>query len=117
MAIILCGVDGETYANDSRFITAVDRAAHIVEFFAVIGELTAKFDGNIVVSRLRAADVPVAAVLMPEEVQHDDHIKSRDFIETRDHPVAGRYLSPKPPGDVRRRPQPFTRAQTWRADS
>ena len=111
-------LDGETYANDSRFITAVDRAAHIVEFFAVIGELTAKFDGNIVVSRLRAADVPVAAVLMPEEVQHDDHIKSRDFIETRDHPVAGRYLSPKPPSamfgeDLSLSPAPRLGEQTY----
>ncbi len=90
-------LDGEAYAMDSRFLTAADRAAHIVDFFAAIGELTAKFDAETVVTRLRAADVPVAPVLAPEDVNLDEHIRAREFIETKEHPLAGTYLSPKPP--------------------
>ena len=90
-------LDEEAYAMDSRFLTAADRAAHIVDFFAAIGELTAKFDAETVVTRLRAADVPVAPVLAPEDVNLDEHIRAREFIETKEHPLAGTYLSPKPP--------------------
>ena len=90
-------LEGESYAKDTRFLTAADRAANIVAFFAAIGELTTKFDAGTIVARLRAADVPVAPVLMPDEVRQDEHVKAREFIETKDHPLIGNYLSPKPP--------------------
>ena len=44
--------------------------------------------------------MPVAPVLRPEQVIDDPQIKAREFIETRQHPVAGRYLSPKPPASM-----------------
>ena len=90
-------LEGEDYAEDERFRTASDRAANISDFFQAIGSLAAKFDAEVVVERLRAADVPVAPVLKPDEVRQDEHVKARGFIETREHPLTGRYLSPKPP--------------------
>ena len=90
-------LEDDKYAKDKRFLTAKDRAANISDFFHAIGSLAAKFDTEVVVTRLRAADVPVAPVLTPEEVHQDRHVKDRGFIETREHPLIGSYLSPRPP--------------------
>ena len=93
-------LDGPHYATDPRFLTGADRAQNIVDWYNTMGELAEQFDTTTVVDRLRAADVPVAPVLSPEEVRRDAHIVERDFIEQHQHPVAGDYLSPKPPASM-----------------
>lgn len=88
------------YATNPRFKTARDRGANMVDFFNATEELSSPFPVATVVERLRAADVPVAPVYMPEEVKNDPQVNERRFIEEREHPVVGRFLGARPPASM-----------------
>jgi crotonobetainyl-CoA:carnitine CoA-transferase CaiB-like acyl-CoA transferase len=90
-------LEAENLLSDSRFLTAKVRATHIPEFFEVIAEVACGFTVATLVSRLQAADVPVAPVHLPEAVKDDPQVVAREFIEEKQHPRVGRFLGAKSP--------------------
>ncbi len=90
-------MEAEVLLNDEKLTSAKDRAANMVYFFNTLGEVVSKFDVAETVTRLRAADVPVAPVHKPEEVAADPHVIARGIIEEKYHPRVGRFLAAKPP--------------------
>jgi crotonobetainyl-CoA:carnitine CoA-transferase CaiB-like acyl-CoA transferase len=93
-------LDAENLLSDNRFLTAKARATHIPEFFQVIAEVARGFDVRTLVSRLHAADVPVAPVHLPETVKDDPQVVAREFIEEKQHPRVGRFLGAKSPASM-----------------
>ena len=93
-------LDADSLLEDNRLTTAADRALNMVHFFDTIESVTSRFSVQDVVTKLRAADVPVAPVHQPEEVENDPQVQARGFIEEHDHPVVGTFLGPKPPSSM-----------------
>src|SRR5258708_9179219 len=79
----------------------------------LISRWTAQYDHYDVMHRLQAAGVAAGAVLSTGEFVEDEHIKSRGFIESFDHPVVGEKLYPGVPFKMSltpcyiQRPPPF----------
>lgn len=90
-------VERPELADDPRFATAAARVRNLREFSASVreclkGETTADW------CRLLAeADIPCAAVNSLSDVANDPQVRWNDILEEVDHPIAGRYRSPKSP--------------------
>lgn len=93
-------LDATEYLSDERLTSAATRAANMQFVFGLIGEITADFDLETIVSRLRAADVPVGPVLDPDEVASDTHIQARGLVRERTHPIVGKHLGAVHPASM-----------------
>lgn len=87
-------------ANDTRFATASARAGHVADWYEAMGEAVAPFGLEEVLSRLRAADVPVAPVLDPAEVAEDPQVQAAGLLREVEHPVAGKLRQPRPSAEM-----------------
>jgi crotonobetainyl-CoA:carnitine CoA-transferase CaiB-like acyl-CoA transferase len=87
----------DAYA-DERFKTSAGRGANLPVWFELIGAMVAEFPVAEVVDRLRRAEVPVAPVLMPDQVHTDPHVRATGMLQEVEHPRAGRMRLPRPAG-------------------
>ncbi len=87
----LCGVLGiAPLADDPRFRTNRDRAAHYGELRPLLDEVLRTRSRDEWVSRLSAAGVPCGSVREISEVLGDPQIAARGMVAEVDHPTAGR---------------------------
>ena len=84
-------------AQDARFAMNAARIQNRQALDELISRWTAQYDHYDVMYRLQAAGVAAGAVLSTGEFVEDEHIKSRGFIESFDHPVVGEKLYPGVP--------------------
>jgi crotonobetainyl-CoA:carnitine CoA-transferase CaiB-like acyl-CoA transferase len=87
----------DAYA-DERFTTSAGRGANLAIWFELIGTMVAPLTVDEVVMRLRRAEVPVAPVLMPNEVHADPHVRATGMLQEVEHPQVGRIRMPRPAG-------------------
>ena len=86
----LCAaLDRPDLAIDPRFITGEDRLEHADELHAEIARWTRERTKYEAMQQLGAAGVPVSATLDTRDLFTDPHLRSRDFIQTVQHPIAG----------------------------
>ena len=106
----LCQVMGKPeLAGDERFADIVSRHKHQEELDAIIEEWTKERDHYEVMHSFQKVGVMAGAVLNPQEVVEDPHLRERGFYEEVAHPEAGTfsYAGPswklsKTPGGIRR---------------
>ncbi len=88
----LCSVAaGQAFAGDDRFSTILGRKEHEDALEAAIGEWTAPQSAFDLVQRLQAAGVPAGVVHDAEDMlDHDDHLRARDYYVYLEHAETGR---------------------------
>jgi crotonobetainyl-CoA:carnitine CoA-transferase CaiB-like acyl-CoA transferase len=85
-----CGVIGApALADDPKFATNRDRAAHYDELRQLIVERLRARTRDQWVSALKEAGVPCGSVRDVAEVLEDPHLDARGMIQAIEHPVAG----------------------------
>lgn len=88
-------LDRPEFAVDERFATAVGRGTNFVAWYEVFAEMVAALPTAELLHRLPLADVPVAPVLAPDEVVHNEQVVARGAVREVDHPVVGRMRMPR----------------------
>jgi formyl-CoA transferase len=81
-------------ADDPRFGTAAQRAAHGPELRAIIEGWTSSWDKVEVMERLGHAGVPVGAVFDTAELLNDPFLRRRGMFTTVRHPRRGEFTMP-----------------------
>ncbi|MEN3283862.1 MAG: hypothetical protein V7607_5002 [Solirubrobacteraceae bacterium] len=76
-------------ADDPRFATVVDRAAHRVELEAILDDVIAGRPVDAWLTTLRAASVPCAPVNSVEQALGDEHTVARELVVATEHPRFG----------------------------
>ena len=103
-----CGRDD--IGRDERFATPASRAASFTAWYDAIAEMVAPLRRSDVLDRCVAAGVPIAPVYERAEVVDDPQVVARGAVRELEHPVIGRYRSPRPGarfgGDVAAEPRP-----------
>ena len=84
-------------AQDARFATNAARIQNRVVLDDLIGAWTEQYDHYEAMRLLQAAGVAAGAVLSTGEFVEDEHVKTRGFMESFDHPVVGQKLYPGVP--------------------
>ena len=87
--------DREDLLTDERFTSPQSRAANFPAWYGLIGDLAAAFARDDLIERCVAADVPIAPVYAPDEIADDPQVRHRGAVIERDHPLVGRYRSPR----------------------
>ena len=82
---ILCLTQAE------EFRTNAGRQSGEDQLDAMIGQTTINFDRLDLARLLREAGVPAAAVLRPDEIAEDNHLRDRGHMKNIDHPETGPY--------------------------
>jgi len=91
----LCqGMDAPELLADARFTTVPSRAENLEALRQEIQERLGKMTCDEAVSRLEAADVPIAPVRTLGEVLHDDHFYQRGTLQPMRH-----FASDEPAGN------------------
>ena len=86
----LCAtIDRPDMVNDERYVTAEARVENIDSVYEQIAAWTAQHDKREAMRLLGAAGVPCSYVFDTVDLFEDEHLKSRDFIQTIQHPIAG----------------------------
>jgi crotonobetainyl-CoA:carnitine CoA-transferase CaiB-like acyl-CoA transferase len=76
--------------DDERFKTNAERIKHNKELAEIIGEWSAKFTVNEIISTLEQDGVPAAPINNLDHIVKDPHIAiAREMIQTIIHPLAG----------------------------
>ncbi len=83
-------------ADDERFATPQTRAAHFADWYAAIGDMVRPHRRDELIERAVAGEVPIAPVYALPEIVEDPQVVAREAIRVRDHPVIGRYRTPRP---------------------
>src|SRR5207245_1095471 len=96
-AVLATTIDHPELAHDSRFATNAARIQNRQALDELISKWTAQYDHYDVMHRLQAVGLAAGAVLSTGEFVEDEHIKSRGYMESFDHPVAGEKLYPGVP--------------------
>ena len=78
-------------AFDPRFVSGAQRAINIVDWYNTMDAMVATLDVEEVVAKLKAADVPVAPVYLPDEVAADPQVQAAGLVQTSQHPQLGAY--------------------------
>jgi crotonobetainyl-CoA:carnitine CoA-transferase CaiB-like acyl-CoA transferase len=100
-------IGSPSWAMSACFNSTADRLTHEAELDAQLGAWCAAHTPAEVVDRLRAAGVPVAEVVLPDQVRHLEQLRSRGFFEPIDHPVGGRIEVPAFPARFESRRDPY----------
>jgi crotonobetainyl-CoA:carnitine CoA-transferase CaiB-like acyl-CoA transferase len=103
------GIDAPAWAMDAKFDTVSGRLAHESELDARLGEWCEVHTPGEIVERLWRLDVPVADVVLPDQVLHLEQLRSRGFFEPVDHPVGGRFEVPAFPARFESRHLPYNK--------
>lgn len=86
----LClAIDRPELSGDRRFATLRERQRRRAEVDSVVSEWTVRHDPLEVMRRLQAAGVPAGVVQSGADLARDEHLETRGFIETVQHPVLG----------------------------
>jgi crotonobetainyl-CoA:carnitine CoA-transferase CaiB-like acyl-CoA transferase len=101
------GIGSPPWALDTRFDTSAGRLAHETELDQHLGEWCAARTPSEIVDRLWRLNVPVADVVLPDQVLHLGQLRSRRFFEPVEHPVAGRFEVPAFPARFESRTAPY----------
>jgi crotonobetainyl-CoA:carnitine CoA-transferase CaiB-like acyl-CoA transferase len=101
------GMGSPAWAMDVRFDTVAGRLARQVELDEHLGEWCATRTPAEIVERLWPLGVPVADVVLPDQVLHLEQLRSRGFFEPIDHPVGGRFEVPAFPARFESRRRPY----------
>jgi len=101
------GIGAPAWALDAKFDTVSGRLAHEPELDARLGEWCAARSPGEVVERLWRVNVPVADVILPDQVLHLEQLRWRGFFEPVDHPVGGRFEVPAFPARFESRRHPY----------
>jgi CoA:oxalate CoA-transferase len=87
---LLCRLMGrELLLQDPHVATNADRARHMQEVDAMVGDWSKQFTRTALTTLLTEAGVPCGPVLTLDEVADDPHLKQRQMIVELDHPVKG----------------------------
>jgi crotonobetainyl-CoA:carnitine CoA-transferase CaiB-like acyl-CoA transferase len=94
---------------DPRVTDPALRSQKIDELYGLLAEIVTERTTAEWVERMRAADLPVTAVLSPEELLEDEHLQAIDFFRRASHPSEGEVRTmgipvrfSRTPGEVRR---------------
>ena len=101
------GIGSPAWALDARFDTVAGRLAHEPELDERLGEWCLTRTPGEIVERLWPLNVPVADVVLPDQVLHLEQLRSRQFFEPVDHPVGGRFEVPAFPARFESRRRPY----------
>ena len=83
------------WVHDSRFDTVEGRLEHQDELDEFIGPWTSGYTAHQVMRMLQREGVPAGVVQSAEQIYHDHHLRSRNFIVEMDHsPFFGRMEHP-----------------------
>jgi len=82
---------------DERLVTSAGRGANQAHWYDMMDEMVAPLTIEVVVERLREADVPVAPVLEPKDVFKDPQVAAAGFLKETDHPIVGKLRHPRGP--------------------
>ncbi|MEX2446298.1 MAG: CoA transferase, partial [Dehalococcoidia bacterium] len=86
----LCTTIGrDDLLSDPRFATVEARAEHLDDIAAVLTEWTMQRDKREAMRTLAAAGIPCSYVADSLDLFTDEHLQSRDFIQTVEHPENG----------------------------
>jgi formyl-CoA transferase len=87
---VLCTViDRPDLLHDPRFQTGEGRVEHIDEIYTAVSAWTACHEKREAMRILGDAGVPCAYVFDTIDLFEDEHLRSRDFVQTLEHPIAG----------------------------
>lgn len=75
--------------EEARFATNADRASHMEEVDALVGDWSRQFTRTALTELLTGTGVPCGPVLTLDEVADDPHLTQRQMIVELDHPVKG----------------------------
>ncbi|MBO0726194.1 MAG: CoA transferase [Blastocatellia bacterium] len=96
-------------AADPRVMDPAMRSRQIAELYGLLAEIVAERTTAEWVELLRAADLPMAPVLSPEDLLDDEHLRALGFFQRQEHPSEGEVRTigiparfSRTPGDVRR---------------
>lgn len=76
-------------AADPRFTSARSRSTHFDELYEILAAIVLARTTAQWIALLEPADIPVAAVLSPEDLLDDEHLKQTGFFVEREHPDEG----------------------------
>ncbi len=90
------GVDGY---DVPELATIMARRQHLDQFMALLRRVydaVSRFTTAEVMQRLDAEGAPCGAVVAPDRLHQDPHVKALGILEESDHPTAGRLRQPRP---------------------
>lgn len=90
------GLGRPELADDERFATRAGRVRNAAALLEECRSTFAALSTAEALSRLRAADVPSAAVQSLDEALADPQVRHNALIETHEHPTAGTVHIPRP---------------------
>ncbi|MFM0157096.1 MULTISPECIES: CaiB/BaiF CoA transferase family protein [Paraburkholderia] len=76
-------------AADTRFVNARTRSTNFDALYRFLSEIVQLRTTDEWIELLGPADIPVAAVISPEELLEDEHLKQTGFFVKREHPTEG----------------------------
>jgi crotonobetainyl-CoA:carnitine CoA-transferase CaiB-like acyl-CoA transferase len=77
------------YAADIRFTEHAARSANIDQLYRILAEILVERSTAEWTRLLEAADIPIAAVLSPEDLLEDEHLRAVGFFRRDVHPSEG----------------------------
>jgi crotonobetainyl-CoA:carnitine CoA-transferase CaiB-like acyl-CoA transferase len=102
---------GDTFGKDPRFADYRTRAGHVRELYGLVEEVTRTRTTAEWLALLKPLNIPVVKMNRLDDLPHDEHLDAVGLFERYRHPVAGDYLSLRPPvrysvtpANVRRHP-------------
>ncbi len=101
------GIGSPAWAMDATFDTVAGRLAHEPELDERLGDWCSTRTSSEIVERLWPLNVPVADVVLPDQVLHLEQLRSREFFEPVDHPVGGCFEVPAFPARFESRRWPY----------
>ena len=78
-------LDDPSWAADPKFATLESRLKHQDELDEFIGQWTSGYTAHQVMRMLQREGVPAGAVQSAEQIYHDHHLRSRNFIAEIEH--------------------------------
>jgi crotonobetainyl-CoA:carnitine CoA-transferase CaiB-like acyl-CoA transferase len=88
---------GDTFGKDPRFADYRTRAKHVRELYALVEEVTPTLTTAEWLAKLKPLQIPVVRMNRLEELQADPHLEAVGLFERYEHPLAGPYMSLRPP--------------------
>ena len=90
--------------EDERFSTPTARQAHSTLFQDLLNEGYARFETDVLCTRLEENQVPFAKINSREEVIRDPQVQAMGALLEVDHPVGGLLRQPRPTGQFSETP-------------
>ncbi len=88
---------GETFARDPRFSGHKARVANIRELYALVEQVILTRTTDDWLALLKPLSIPATRMNRLDDLPEDPHLSAVGFFERYEHPMAGAYVTPKPP--------------------